>query len=127
MVGWQGRSNRKASGAKIRPLRGKRRYEMGREPVLTVLGEPVKKIMRCHGASEKVKLVKENYVNVTDTKTNKTSKLKILDVESNKASLEFQRRRVITKGAIVKTEQGKVRITSRPGQQGPLSGVLIEA
>jgi len=33
---------------------------------------------------------------------------------------------VITKGAIVKTELGLVRVTSRPGQHGVVNGVLIE-
>jgi len=33
---------------------------------------------------------------------------------------------ILTKGAIVETELGKVKITSRPGQDGVLNGVLIQ-
>ncbi|MFH1511592.1 MAG: 30S ribosomal protein S8e, partial [Candidatus Woesearchaeota archaeon] len=32
---------------------------------------------------------------------------------------------IITKGTIVDTDKGKVRITSRPGQDGTLNGVLV--
>ncbi|MEM2109352.1 MAG: 30S ribosomal protein S8e [Candidatus Odinarchaeota archaeon] len=128
MVNWQGRSTRKASGAKLKSFRGKRRYEMGRTPASTTLGaEPLRKMIRVRGGSEKVKLIKDIYVNVTDPQTKKTFKLKILDVVSNNASLDLHRKRIITRGAIVKTEKGNVRITSRPGQHGTLNGVIVAA
>ena len=38
----------------------------------------------------------------------------------------YVRRNIITKGAIVKTEAGLVKITSRPGQDGTLNGILVE-
>ncbi|MHA1754465.1 MAG: 30S ribosomal protein S8e [Candidatus Odinarchaeia archaeon] len=125
MVRWQGRSSRKATGAKLRPYRGKRKYEMGREAVETKLGETKKKLVRVRGGNIKVKLLQDEYINVNDPKTKKTYKLKILSVVSNIATVDYQRRGVITKGAIVKTEKGNVRVTSRPGQHGLLNGVLL--
>lgn len=101
---------------------------MGRTPASTTLGaEPLRKMIRVRGGSEKVKLIKDIYVNVTDPQTKKTFKLKILDVVSNNASLDLHRKRIITRGAIVKTEKGNVRITSRPGQHGTLNGVIVAA
>ncbi len=128
MVNWQGRSDRKPSGGKLKPFRGKRRYEMGRDPALTTQGpEPLRKIIRVRGGSKKVKLIKDSYVNVVDPQSKKTVRLKILEVVANKASLDFHRKRIITKGAIVRTEKGNVRITSRPGQDGVLNGVIVAA
>jgi len=34
--------------------------------------------------------------------------------------------KILTKGAIVETDLGDVKITSRPGQQPVLNGVLLE-
>ena len=76
------------------------------------------------GGNFKLKLFATSFVNVTDLTTNKTSKVKILRFESNDASKDYNRRHVVTKGAIVETELGKVKITSRPGQHGILNGIL---
>jgi len=63
---------------------------------------------------------------VADPKTKKIRKLKIITVEKNPANPHYVRMNVITKGAIVKTEIGSVRVTSKPGQHGVVNGVLIE-
>jgi small subunit ribosomal protein S8e len=126
VVVWQGRSDRKPSGGKLKPFRGKRKYEMGCEPALTTQGEtPFRKIIRVRGGSRKVRLIKDSYVNVADPQSKRVVRLKILDVVANNASLDLHRKRIITRGAIVRTEKGNVRITSRPGQDGVLNGVLI--
>jgi small subunit ribosomal protein S8e len=36
------------------------------------------------------------------------------------------RQNVITKGTIIETEAGKVKITNRPTQQGMINGILIK-
>jgi len=36
------------------------------------------------------------------------------------------RRNIITKGAILQTDLGKVRVTNRPGQEGVINGILVE-
>ena len=72
----------------------------------------------------KLKLFSTKFINVTDLNTNKTSKVRILRFEENLASKDFNRRHILTKGAVVETELGNVKITSRPGQHGVLNGVL---
>jgi len=123
---WQGRSLRKISGGRIRMARKKRRYELGREPVYTHIAPVRRKIVRVRGGIYKVKLLRGNVVNVYNPKTGKSEKANIISVLENPANPHFAQRNIITKGAIVNTSIGKVKITSRPGQHGVLNGVLVE-
>lgn len=63
---------------------------------------------------------------VTDKASGKSSKSKLLRVVRNPANVDYQRRGVITKGAIVDTEAGQARVTSRPGQHGVINAILLE-
>jgi small subunit ribosomal protein S8e len=65
-------------------------------------------------------------VNVTDLKKKETYRTEILDVEKNPANLDYQRRKVITKGTIIKTAKGRAQVTSRPGQDGILNAILVK-
>ena len=56
----------------------------------------------------------------------KSQKTKILSVIENTADPHFVRRNIVTKGAIIDTELGKARVTSRPGQKGVVDAVLLE-
>ncbi|MCD6558125.1 MAG: 30S ribosomal protein S8e, partial [Candidatus Aenigmarchaeota archaeon] len=38
----------------------------------------------------------------------------------------FVRRNIITKGAIIMTEDGRAVVTNRPGQEGVINAKLIE-
>lgn len=115
---------RKPSGGKKRTYRGKRKFEQGSFPAETVLGEPDKKIERVRGGNLKVKVLSEKYACVTDVKTGKTQKTEILRVVKNPANVDYNRRGVITKGAIIETPIGLARVTSRPGQNGVINAVL---
>ena len=126
MAIWQGRSLRKISGGRVRKARKKRRYELGREAVLTHIGDKRMKIVRVRGGNTKIKLLRDSYVNVYNPKTGKAEKAKINAVIENPSNPHFAQRNIITRGAIVDTNLGKVRITSRPGQHGVLNGVLLE-
>jgi small subunit ribosomal protein S8e len=55
-----------------------------------------------------------------------TEKLVIQTVLDNPANIDYNRRGVITKGVIVRTEKGLAKIVSRPGQDGVLNAVLVE-
>ncbi len=122
----QKRSKRKYTGKKYKHFRKKRKRELLRAPINTVIGLPEKKKQqRVMGGNFKLKLFASSHINVTDQTTNKTSKVKILKFESNEASKDLNRRHVLTRGAVVETELGKVKITSRPGQNGLLNGILI--
>ena len=47
----------------------------------------------------------------------------VLETPSNKF---LARQNVLTKGTIVETELGKVRITNRPTQEGMINGILVK-
>ncbi|MCK5560714.1 MAG: 30S ribosomal protein S8e, partial [Thermoplasmata archaeon] len=43
----------------------------------------------------------------------------------NSANPFYVRRNIINKGAIIDTELGNARVTSRPGQHGMINAILI--
>lgn len=118
----QFRSVRKVSGKKYVDLRKKRATDLGRNPALTLIGKQRIKMKRTLGGNSKRQMLSNEFVSVADGK--KTLKLKIESVINNPANINYTRRNIITKGCIVKTESGDVRITSRPGQTGSLMGVF---
>ena len=126
MAIWQGSSLRKPSGARSRRNKNKKNAEFGRTPAETRLGEEVKKDIVVRGNGTKIRATVANKINVIDPKDNSSKNVEILTVLENSANSHFVRRNIITKGAIVETELGKVRNTSRPGQKGIVNGVLIE-
>lgn len=99
--------------------------ELERAPIETEIGQEKKKKQRILGGSMKLKLFSTSYINVTDPNSNKTSKVRIVRFDSNQATKDWNRRHILTKGAIVETELGKAKVTSRPGQDGVLNGVLV--
>jgi len=121
----QERSKRKYTGKKYKQFHKKRKRELERPPIETKIGQEKKKQQRTMGGNSKLKMFSSTYINVTDLNTNKTSKVKILKFESNLASKDLNRRHILTKGTIIETELGKVKISSRPGQHGVLNGILI--
>ena len=122
----QARSKRKFTGKKYKSFSKKRKRELERPPIETQVGDIKKKRQRILGGNYKLKLFSTNYINVTDPTSNKTAQVKILRFESTPASKDYNRRHILTKGSIVETELGKVKITSRPGQHGVLNAVVIK-
>jgi small subunit ribosomal protein S8e len=47
-------------------------------------------------------------------------------VTKNPANKDYERRGVITKGAVLETEIGLAKVLSRPGQDGVINAVLIK-
>jgi small subunit ribosomal protein S8e len=126
-MAWHGGlKKRKKTGGKKRAYRSKRLHELGKQPMETSLDETDRKIESGRSGIKKVKLVSENYANVSDPSTGQTERLEILDVVENPANVDYNRRGVITKGAIVRTEKGLAKIVSRPGQDGVLNAVVYE-
>lgn len=99
---------------------------MGRNPIETkvVKGEDVVEVVRVRGGGVKLKLKATGFVNVS-TKDGRTQRTEILGLVSNPSNLLYARRGIITKGAIVRTPLGNVKITSKPSVSGTLNGVLI--
>ena len=116
---------KKLSGGRKRAYRRKRKFEEGRFPAETILGEPKKKIVRGRGETTKIKALSDKYVCVTDPKNGKTEKVEIMRVVKNPVNVDYDRRGVITKGAVIETSLGLARVTSRPGQDGIINAVLI--
>ncbi len=125
MALFQGRSKRKPTGGRLRPHRSKRRAEIGRELQQTRIGEKRQKFARARGGDRKVRLLRSNYAAVTDPTKGKTARAKILDVIENPANPHYVRQNIITRGAVIETDAGRARVTSRPGQHGVISAVLI--
>jgi small subunit ribosomal protein S8e len=44
----------------------------------------------------------------------------------NPANKDYERRGVISKGALLETESGLAKVISRPGQDGCINGVLVK-
>lgn len=120
----QGKSTRSPSGARRVANRGKRKSELGRESAETKLGEKNLRKIRTRGGNEKLRLAQDNKINVIDAEGNAKT-VEIYGVVENTANPNYVRRNIITKGAIVDTEAGKAKVTSRPGQDGVINGVLL--
>jgi small subunit ribosomal protein S8e len=126
MVLWNIDRGKKITGGRVNLNRKKRKYQRGSSPTLPVLGPVKKRAERKRGGRIKYRLVSADYVNVINPKTKKAKKAKILDVIEHEDNIHFTRRGIITKGCIVKTEIGMVKITSRPSQHGVVNGILVE-
>jgi len=117
---------RKKSGGRSRAYRGKRAFEAGSDAAETLVGE--KKLVRdrARGGSLKMKALAYNFANVADPSTQKSQKVQIVKVVKNPSNIDYQRRGVITKGAIVETPLGQARVTSRPGHGGVVNAILLQ-
>ena len=121
----QGKSIRSPSGARNVANRGKRKSELGRDPAETRVDEKRLRKIRTRGGNEKLRLAAANKINLTDAKSGKTQVTDILGVIENDANPNYVRRNIITKGAVVETPEGNAKVTSRPGQDGVVNGILI--
>lgn len=125
---WHGNLHKKkSSGGRRIAHRKKRKFEQGSFPAETTLGEPKSKISRGRGGNLKRKILVDKFVCVTDVKSGKTEKVEITRVVKNPVNVDYDRRGVITRGAVIETSLGLARVTSRPGQHGMLNAVLVSA
>jgi len=122
---WQGRSRRKRTGGRLRPIRKKRRFEIGREQQHATLGGGTVKRYRVRGGNLKLRILTTQTINVFDPATKKMQQTKVITVRENPSNPNYVQRNIITKGAILETELGLVRVRSRPGQDGVLNGVRV--
>ena len=114
----------KITGGRRRPLRSRRKYEMNRFPNEALLGEPIMVTRKVRGKNIKTSLKTINFVNLAVDSNVK--KVKILKVLENATNNDYQRRGVISKGAILETAEGKCRVVSRPGQDGVVNAILVK-
>ncbi len=126
MAIWHGEHGRKKTGGKINLQKKKRKYELGSLPTFTAIGKKIIRKVETKGGGKKLRAFSVEFVNVIDPSTKTTKKVKILDVLENAANPNFPRRKIITQGAIVQTEIGKAKITSRPSQSGIANAIKLQ-
>ncbi|MCX8191869.1 MAG: 30S ribosomal protein S8e [Nitrososphaerales archaeon] len=117
---------RKPSGGRRKPHAGVRKYQRDGYTIETLLGAEERVKKRVRGGGVKIALKMGEYANVLDPVSKKVTKVKILRVLSNPANFDFERKGVITKGAILDTELGRAKVTSRPSQHGVINAILIK-
>lgn len=115
----------KVTGGVRHPLRIRRKYETDRYPNEALLGAQVTITRRTRGRNSKTALKTVDFVNMV-AKDGRVAKTKILKVLENPTNNDYKRRGVITKGAVLETEDGKCRIVSRPGQDGTVNAVQVD-
>ena len=120
----QGRSKRKRTGGRRRRSHKKTRHQLGREPAETTVGEPRFQVIDSRGTGTKVRALSTNTAQVADGSEVTTATIE--DVVENPANVNYVRRNIVTKGAVIETTEGRARVTSRPGQTGQVSAVLLD-
>ena len=115
---------RKISGGKyIRNRKKKISDKVGQKKIVK-LGTEKRKIKRGKGGKKKIFLISAKFVSVQDKGKSKKVEIKnVIETPSNKF---LARQNVITKGTIVLTELGNVRITNKPTKDGIINGILAE-
>lgn len=122
----RGGVGRTPTGGRYKSARAKRKFEMGRQPTHTRIGKMQLKHIRTKGKGAKARLTICDVANVYNPEQKKYVKATIKTVKENTASRHFVRRNIMTKGAIIETDLGLCRITSRPGQDGTINAILMK-
>ena len=115
---------RKVSGGRYIRNRKKKLYELAGQKRTVKLGTEKRKSKRTRGANKKVFLLRAKFVSIQDK--GKTKKLEIKNVLETPSNRFLARQNIITKGTIIETEAGKIRVTNRPTQEGTINGILIK-
>jgi small subunit ribosomal protein S8e len=115
----------KITGGRRIPLRIRRKYEIDRYPNEAVNGAQVTITRRVRGNNNKTALKTIDFVNLA-TGGAKVKKAKIIKVLDNATNNDYKRRGIITKGAILETQEGKCRVISKPGQNGIVNAILLK-
>ena len=115
----------KTTGGRRHPLRIRRKYETDRYPNEPINGAQITITRRVRGNNRKTALKSIDFVNLA-TGEAKVKKTKILKVLENSTNNDYKRRGIITKGAILETQEGKCKVVSKPGQNGIVNAVLLK-
>ena len=118
------KKGKKISGGKYIQSRKKKAYEKKGQKKTVKLGEDKRKTKRTMGGNIRTFLLKGKFVNVKIK--DKIKKIEIKNILETPSNRFLARQNIITKGTIVETEAGKVRVTNRPTQEGVINGILIK-
>ena len=114
----------KITGGRRHVLRSRRKYEIDRFPNEALIGDQITITRKVRGKNIKASIKTIDSVNLAID--SKVKKVKIIKVLENATNNDYQRRGVISKGAILETEEGKCRVVSRPGQHGTVNAILVK-
>ncbi|MGY4884628.1 MAG: 30S ribosomal protein S8e [Nanobdellota archaeon] len=117
---------RKITGGRyIKSKKKKKHSRLGQNKIVKLSPNEKRKSKRVRGGNKKNYLLKAKFVNIQQ-KGKKSKKVEIKNVLETPSNKFLARQNVLTKGTIVETELGKVKITNRPAQEGMINGVLVE-
>jgi len=114
----------KITGGRRHVLRSRRKYEIDRFPNEALIGDQITITRKVRGKNIKASIKTIDSVNLAID--SKIKRVKIIKVLENATNNDYQRRGVISKGAILETEEGKCRVVSRPGQHGTVNAILVK-
>ncbi len=114
---------RKTTGGKYIRSRKKKALELAGQRKIVKLGNEKRKTGRVTGGILKVSMLGAKFVNIQDK--GKSKKVEIKNVLETPSNRFLARQNIITKGTIVETELGKVKVTNRPTQDGIVNGVVV--
>ena len=118
---------KKISGGKYHKSRKKKLHEKVGQKKVVKVGEEKRKVKRIMGGGKRPILFGVKFVNVKSlNEKEKNQKVEIKNVLETPSNRFLARQKVITKGTILETTLGKVRITNRPSQEGMVNGVLLK-
>ena len=121
----EGLKTSKITGGRRHPLKNRQKFQTDRYPNEALIGDQETSTRKTRGNNRKTGLKTVSHVNLvlSDAKIKRSKIVKVLE---NKTNNDYQRRGIITKGAILETEDGKCRVISRPGQCGIINAVLVK-
>ncbi len=119
----------KGTGGKKRSSRDKIKLHYGgffaRAKIEKGITKEERSLKESKGGGIKVAAKKVMFANVATGKAVK--KAKLITVMTSPDNRHYARENILTRGCFVDTELGKARVTSRPGQDGLVNAVLVEA
>jgi len=116
------KQGKKISGGRYTKNRKKKSYEIAGQKRIVKIGEEKRKSQKIMGGKKKNVLLRAKFVNIQG----KNKKAEIKNVLKTPSNRFLARQNILTKGTIIQTEFGKVKITNRPTQEGNVNGILIE-
>lgn len=100
---------RRATGGKRKPIRMKRKFELGRPAAMTKIGTRRVRTVRVRGGNLKARALKLNHGNFSWGSEHCTRKARIIDVVYNASNNELVRTKTLVKNCIVLIDSAPFR------------------
>merc|ERR1712093_758306 len=100
---------RRRTGGKLTKWRKKRKFELGRPPSVTKIGDTRIHPVRARGGNKKYRALRLNYGNFARPTESVTKKCRVLNVVYNASNNELVRTNTLVKGAIIEIDSTPFR------------------